>query len=177
MRNQGQLVMGLIIIAVGVVILFGNLFNINLWAICWPTGLILLGLWVLVRPRMVRDGSEVTLVPLGNVRRDETWHVADEEFWVFVGDIDLELGRADLPVGETTFRTYGFVADVEIVVPAEAGVAVTSTAFVSNIKAFGDKKEGFLMPLHVVSDNYDTAERRVHLHCYSFVGEVKVRRA
>lgn len=175
MRSQGQLVIGLGIIAIGVIILIGNVFDINLWGLCWPTALILLGLWLLLRPRMVREGAEVTLIPIGDVQRDENWDLEDEEFWVFVGDLDLDLARAEIPVGELNYRVYGFVGDVELIVPADVGVSVSSTAFVSTIKAFGDKQEHFLSPARVTSDNYDTAERRVRLEAYSFIGDVKVR--
>lgn len=175
MRNQGQLLAGIIIIAIGVAILFGNVFNINLWAICWPTGMILLGLWLLLRPQLAGPNTGVSLLPLGDVQREGPWTVRDEEIWMFVGDIDLDLTQAIVPPGETRFRVFKFVGDVELLAPADIGLSVSSTAFVSSVKAFGDKVENFLVPVHMASDNYETAERRVRLEVLCFVGDVKVR--
>lgn len=175
MRSQGQLVAGVLIILLGVVILLSNVFNINLWGICWPSALILLGLWLLVRPRLVEQGTGVSLVPIGAVDRAGAWQVSDEEFWVFVGDIDLDLTVAEIPEGVTRLRTYGFVGDVELIVPRDVGVSLSSTAFVSDIKAFGDRHEHFLTPLHLDSDNYETAVRKIRLETHAFVGDVKIR--
>lgn len=175
MRNQGQLLAGIIIIAIGVAILFGNLFNINLWAICWPAGMIVLGLWLLLRPKLAGPDTGVSLLPLGDVQRDGAWTVHDEEFWMFVGDIDLDLTQAILPAGETRFRVFEFVGDVELLARADVGLSISSTAFVSNVKAFGEKRESFLAPIHVTSDNYETAERRIKLEVLCFASDVKAR--
>jgi lia operon protein LiaF len=175
MRNQGQLIAGVAIIAIGLIILFSNLLDINLWGLCWPALLIVLGLWLLLRPQMVGRDAHVSVKLIGDFDRAGAWEPVDEEFWVLVGDIDLDLTGTSIPVGETRFRTYGFVGDVELIVPRDVGVAVTSTAFVSDVKAFGDRRETFLAPLEVTSENYAAAERKVRLLTYAFVGDVKVR--
>lgn len=175
MRSQGQLIAGIAIILIGLVILFGNIFNINLWGICWPTALILLGLWLLLRPRMVSPGTHVSFVLIGDVNRDGAWEVIDEEFWMLVGDIDLDLTQAQVPVGETRLRVVKFVGDLEVLVPADVAVALDVHAFVSNVKAFGERSENFLAPVHLTSDGYAAAERRVRLDVLWFAGEVKIR--
>ena len=53
MRNQGMALIGALLMIAGIFLLLGNLFDFNLWAVCFPLGLILLGLFVLFRPRMV----------------------------------------------------------------------------------------------------------------------------
>ena len=175
MSNRGQLIAGVAIIVVGMIILIGNVFNINLWSICWPTALIFLGVWLLVGPRLRRNGPEVTILPIADVRRDETWDISDEDFWLFVGDIDLDLTQAEIPLGETRFQVYGFAGDVELQVPADVGVAISCVAFVSTIKAFGDVQEKFLVSQSSTSDNYATADRKIRVNVTCFVGEVKVK--
>jgi hypothetical protein len=174
MSNRGQLIVGAAIIVVGLIILIGNVLNINLWSICWPTALILLGLWVLFGPRLSGNSSEVTILPIGDVRRDESWDISDEDFWLFVGDIDLDLSQADIPLGETRFQIYSFAGDVELLVPPDVGVAISCTAFVSTVKAFGGVKESFLAPQHRTSDNYATADRKIRLNVTCFAGEVSL---
>lgn len=178
MRDRGQVFIGAAIILAGLVFLIGNQFNINVWAFCWPTALILLGVWLLVRTqRGVPDtGVRQRLLILGDMHRDGAWQVADEEIWVGVGDVDLDMLEAEVPLGETRIRILGFVSDVDILVPEGVGVSVSSTAFVSDAKVLGKKREGILVPVDVVSDDYETAERKVRLETTCFVSEVKVRR-
>ncbi len=176
MKNQGQLLFGALLIFWGLVFLFGTLFRINVWAFCWPIGLILLGVWILLRALMIRPGTPVRVTPLGSVRRDGAWRVADEEFWIFVGDDDFDLTRADIPAGETTLRVLGFVGDVKMTVPQGVGVAVSSTAFVTDSNVLGQKEETFVMPYTFTSDDYASAERKVRLEAMYFVASIKVKR-
>jgi lia operon protein LiaF len=176
MRNQGQLFLGGLLIFLGLLFLFGTLFRINVWAFCWPIGLILLGAWILLRPRMIAPGTPVHVTPLGEINRDGSWRVANEEFWLFVGDAKFDLTHADIPIGETTLRLFGFVGDVELIVPQGVGVAVSSTAFVIDLKIFGQPKENFVMPYSYTSDDYATADRKVRLEVTHFVASVKVKR-
>ena len=43
MRDKGQIIIGAVIVFVGLIFLIGNVLNVNVWAFCWPVGLILLG--------------------------------------------------------------------------------------------------------------------------------------
>lgn len=175
MRNQGQLLFGGLFIFFGLLFLIGTVFNINVWAFCWPIGLILLGVWILLRPQL-SPGTQVRVTPLGNVRRDGAWRVANEEHWIFVGDVDLDLTRADIPAGESTLRFFGFVNDITLIVPQGIGIAVSSTAFVTDSNVLGQKEETFVMPYAFTSDDYAAAERKVRLETMCFVASIKVRR-
>ncbi len=177
MRSQSQLFFGGLLVLFGLLFLFGTLFNINVWAFCWPVGLILLGVWILLRPQMIGPGAQMRVVPLGSVRRDGAWRVANEEFWIFVGDAKFDLTRADILAGETTLRLFGFVNDVAMIVPQGVGFTVSSTAFVTDLKVLGQQHESFVMPYTFTSDDYATAERKVRLETTCFVASIKVRRA
>ena len=170
MRNQNQLFLGGLLVLIGAVFLFGTLFNINPWTFCWPIGLILLGVWLLWGPRTF---TGVWL--LGDIRRDGAWKVANEEIGIGVGDVKLDFTQADIPVGETRIRVSGFVGDVDMWVPANIGVAVTSNGFVVDAKIFGQKQGQLLTPLHFTSDNYVGAERKILLETNFFVGDITVK--
>ena len=176
MRNQGQLFFGGLLIFLGVIFLLGTIFRINVWAFCWPIGLILLGGWILLRPQMVAPGTPVHVTLLGSIRREGSWRVANEEFWLLVGDAKFDMTQANIPTGETTLRLFGFVGDVALTVPAGVGVAVSSTAFVTDLKIFGRQEENFVMPYSFTSDDYATAERKLRLEVTHFVASVKVKR-
>jgi len=175
MHNRGQIFIGSALVIIGVVLAIGAIFNINVWAFCWPLALILAGVWFLVRPRFLSPGTFSNFHPLGGIRRYGSWPVVNEEIWMFVGDVDLDLLHADLPAGETTLRIYGFVGDVDLSLPADVGFSYNSTAFVTDSRVNDRKLDGFIMPASFTSDNYPAAEKRIRLETFFFVADVKVR--
>jgi len=175
MRNQGQFTLGLVIVGLGVVLLLANLFHIDLGVICWPLAFIALGLFFILRPRMIEPGTAVTQKFLGEVERSGQWAVADEEFWYFIADADFDMTQADIPFGETRIRALGFISDIDLRVPKDVGVLVAATAFVSAVDVLGDKEDSFLGPVYRETPNYKQAERKIRLETTSFVNDIKVR--
>ena len=175
MSNRNQVLVGLIIVLLGILFLLGTLFDCNVWAIFWPLLLILLGLWLILRPRMVTPGTAVTQRFIGDVKRSGSWTVTDEDITLFIGDVKLDLTEAILPPGETRLTVSGFIGDVKLIVPEDVGVAVSSSAFISNVKMGADKEESILTPLHLKSADYKLRERQIRLEVNAFVSDVKVQ--
>lgn len=176
MRNQGLIYIGIVLIAAGLLFLIGNVLNINVWAICFPAALILLGIFVLLRPSMTKPGTRSDFVFIGELERSGPFELQDEEFWSFIGDAEFDLTKASIQPGETLIRGYNFIGDIEILVPESVGVAIDSTAFVTDFKLAGhDEETFFLAPMHWQSDNYKMAERRVRFELLQFIGELKLR--
>jgi predicted membrane protein len=176
MRDQRGTIIGLAIIGVGLMFLIGTVFQVNVWAFCWPIGLIAAGVWLLVRPSMVGAGVRVEQRVLGDVRRSGAWDVVDEEIWLGVGDVRLDLLEATVPSGETKVRVFGLVGDVDVIVPAGVQVAVSSWAFLTEGEVFGEKVQRFVTPLEVESDDYETAERRLRVETFFLVNDLAVKR-
>ena len=176
MRNQTQLFFGLLVILIGVLFLVGNLFDVNIGVFCWPIGLILIGLWLIMRPRLTGPNTGTNFTFIGDVERSGKWAVTNEEFYGFIADMDLDFTKADIPAGESQIRVYGFIGDIDLFVPADVGVAVHSSAFVTSFKAAGEGDEdSFLMPMNWQSDNYKLAERKVRLEAGHFIADINVR--
>lgn len=174
MRNQGQLFLGLVIIVIGVALLIGSLFDVDVWTFCWPVGLILFGVWLLFRPRLISSDMAVRQKLIGDIRRSGAWQVTDEEIWIGIGDVKLDMTDAEIPAGETRIRVWNFVGTVKLSVPQDVGVAVSSSAFIVDVRVLGQKREGILTPVHINSDDYEMTERRVRLETTSLVGDVRV---
>jgi lia operon protein LiaF len=176
MRNRGQLVLGIGLVLLGIIFLLSTVFHINLWPLCWSVGLILLGVWLVLRPRLAgpNSGTEVSL--LGDMRRRGIWTVRNEELWLGVGDVDLDLTEAIIPPGETTLRFFTFVSDIDIYVPKTAGVSIHAMGFVTDADLLGRDYETFFAPVEVASEGYATAECRVRIELTGFVANLKVRR-
>lgn len=169
MSNRTTIIIGSLIILVGFISLINALFHINLWDYFWPVVLICLGALLLLRPQIVTAGTQVRFIPLGDIQRSGSWQVTPEEIWTFVGDIDLDLTKAEIPAGETKIRILGFVGDVSVLAPQGVGISLSSWAFVTDGRAFGNKVEMFFSPLQVASPGYETAERKVRLETTYFV--------
>jgi lia operon protein LiaF len=177
MRNQPQVWFGILLVLLGAAFLFGTLFNLDVWTFCWPIGLILVGLLLLVRPRTIGPDAHSTFVLLGDIRRDETWKVSDEEIWAGICGVKIDLSRAEIPIEETRLRVIGFVGDIDIRLPQNAGIHIISNAFVSDVKLLGHKQSSVLMPIDITSDNYAAAERKIRLDTGCFVSDIDIKRS
>ncbi len=172
MHNKWQIIIGLAIILVGLFSLVGVLFDVDLGPFCFAFLLIAAGIALLLRPQLFTEGQ---LKLLGSVRRYGAWTVADESFYVGVGDVKLDLTEADIPPGETTLRIFLLIGDVRVNVPDSAGVSLSSMGLVADIKALGRKGDFVLTPLDLTSDNYQAAEHRVRLETLTFVGSLRIK--
>ena len=102
------------------------------------------------------------------------WSLKDENIVSFIGDIHMDLTQAEILPGETHIELRGFVGDIDIIVPTDVGIAVTSSAFVTSAEAFGHKHDYFLTPFEAKSDNFATAERKIHLDLGFFVTDLNI---
>jgi predicted membrane protein len=177
MGNRRHFVLGGILILIGVFVLLENLLDISLWAYCLPIGMILLGAWLLYRPRMVASGTEVTLHPLGDIKRSGTWDATNEEIWMFVGNTKLDFTEADLAFGETKYDIFCFVGDIDLVFPQDVGYQIASTAFLNSSKVQGKKEDVFLSTYRQSSEGYSEAERKVQVEILSFVSDLDIKLA
>ncbi len=175
MRNSGVLFFGGVLILIGVLILAGTIFNVNFWAYFWPILLILLGLWIFIRPRWSSSRGPGEIVFLSNLRRKGAWQVKGEEILIFLGDVFFDLTSAEIPAGETIYRIYGFIGDVDLIVPQGVGISISSAAFVNEVRIFGKKHSSILIPLEVASEGYETAERKIRLDVAFFISDIKVK--
>lgn len=80
MANRGQIIIGAALVALGIIFLLGTVFQIDLWPFCWSAGLILLGVWLVLRPKFAAPGSGTEVSLIGDLKRRGSWNVRDEEF-------------------------------------------------------------------------------------------------
>ena len=174
MRNNAQIIFGMVVILLGVSIILGMFFDINFFAVCFSVGLILIGVWILVRPRFLPEDSNLRLLIFGDFRRKGDWQVQGEEIWMFIGDIRLDMSEASIPTGTTSFRIMAFIGDINLKLPEDVGLHLSSYAFVNDIKIDGKKKDYIFVPMDYKTDSYDAAERRIRLETMCFIGDIDV---
>jgi predicted membrane protein len=180
--DHRQTIVGLGIIAVGLFVLISNLTGVNLCGAVCPLALILLGVALILRVRRTDPGTvfqvnligDVHLPPAGDARQ-EGKPVSNRELWVGIGDVDLDLEDKLIPAGETKFRVFGFVGEVNLRVPEGVGVSLSSLAFVTDAKILGFQQTHILTPIDFSSDGYEEIERKIRLEILAFVSDVRVR--
>ncbi len=176
MRNRNQMLIGSFFILLGGAWFFASLLRISFWAICFPMGLILLGvLFLMARPSLFGPTSEGGVHFIGDVTRSGEYSVKNEEFWLFVGDVRLDMSRAQFPIGETTIYCNAFVADIDVIVPSDVAVSLSATSFVADAELNGQHVERFLSGVQMSTPDYASAERKLRLVTTCFVGDVNVK--
>lgn len=175
MRNRGQLIIGAVLVLFGLLSLLSTLLNIDFGMLCWPALLIGVGLWLVLRPRLTSPDTASDVLLIGDRRRRGEWTVQNEEFWLGVGDVELDMTQAIIPPGETVIRVYSFVGDVDIFVPRTVGVDVQMNGFVIDSDVLGRDYDSFLTPISVQSENYATAESRLRVEMTSFITDLKIK--
>lgn len=175
MKNRGILFLAFALIASGVLLLLSNLFHIDAWAICFPVILITFGLWAIFRPRLGGENSSIEFTLVGDIRRRPTGLLQNKDYWLIIGDLDLDLTSAELPIGETTLRVVGFVGDLNIILPATTALSITAGAIAVDAKFDGRKQEGVFTPVNYETPAYAQAERRLRLDISMFVADIDLR--
>jgi lia operon protein LiaF len=174
MQNRNQVVIGALLLLLGIGFLLANVLKISLWAFCFPVGLILIGVLLLVRPKVFDTSSISSWYLFGDIKRGSEWTPASEEFWLFFGDVKLDFTQAQLPAGETNIRINGLIGDVDVIVPADVGVAVSASGVFVDLRTPTDKADRFLSPANSASSNYAAAERKLHLSTTFVIGDIDV---
>ena len=175
MKNRGQVLVGSSLILFGGGLLLASMLRISFWAICFPMTLIVAGLFfLLARPPRWEPTSSGNLQFVGDIVRSGEWSVTNEEFRLFVGDVRLDMTRAQFPIGETVIRLNGFVYDADITVPDEVGVAIMSNGFVVGTRLDAQRSDHFLSGAQLSTANYTVVERKLRVVMNSFVGDIRV---
>ena len=175
MQHRGQYYIGMLLISIGLIFLIARVFGVNPWSILWPLLLMGLGVWMLLSRRHIPPGTSVSHRFMGDIRREGAWQVSDEEFRIFIGDVDLDMTQAKIPAGETTIHIFGFISDVNIYLPKNAGITISSSGFITEVKVVDRKQEAFFGPVRFTSDNYETAKQKIRLETTFFIHEVNVK--
>ncbi len=173
MTKRGQIILGSALLVLGIFALIGAVFHIDWGLLCWPAFLILLGVWLLFRPRFETTGTHLLLI--GDVRRNGIWQVTDETFWIGIGDVRLDFSQAEVPLGETVIQINGIIGGVRVSTPPSLALAVSASGFIVNSTVFDNHRDQFLTPVEARTPGYETAERRVRLESVYFIQDLKVR--
>ena len=136
--------------------------------------LVALGVLAILAAWRVRRFSRRLRRTIGHLRSARGLNVEDAMISTVLGDISLDLRDADLPEGETDLTLLCWVGAIHVRVPSDVGVDVSAQAIIGTMEALGRREEGLVRDIHVVSDGYESRERRLRLRLSAVVGELLV---
>ncbi|ASB90729.1 cell wall-active antibiotics response protein LiaF [Bacillus sonorensis] len=93
----------------------------------------------------------------------------------FIGDVKIDLSKAIISEGDNTIVITGLIGDVDIYIPSDLDVSISSSAFLGDIDIIGERKSGIGNQIYTESENYEQSSRRVKVSISLFIGDVDVR--
>jgi lia operon protein LiaF len=103
------------------------------------------------------------------------WSLQSMSIWNIIGEIKLDLGLAIWEEPEATIILQGVIGDIDIIVPENVGIIVTSSVIFGQIEVDVEKEAGALNKIHWQSPNYYTCTNKVKLQVSYIVADVDVK--
>lgn len=99
----------------------------------------------------------------------------DMNFSYGIGDVKIDLSKAIIPEGESTVVISGLIGDVDIYIPYDLQVSISASATIGDLEILGYKQSGFNRQIHLSTNDYELARRKVKISVSSFIGDIDVR--
>lgn len=174
MRKNISNFLGLLLIFIGITAIIHRITGFNLWNYLFPTLLVLIGLFLIFKPKFITGTGASTIQFIGEIEKTSHWIVQSQEMWMFVGDIKLDFREAQIPDGLSELHIFGFVNDIRIIQTPNAAFAYKTNAIISDNRINNQKNETFLNTFEVQDPNFDTSLKKVKIQSWAFVNETRI---
>lgn len=96
----------------------------------------------------------------------------------FIGDIEIDLTRANIPYGRTTIDVSVFIGDIKIYVPndLQLEVSVQASSLIGDLIVFENKESGLMRSLRQETPHYRDADKKLRINVNLFIGDARVKR-
>ncbi len=182
---RGRVVAGLIIIFIGLLFLWGNLypeFNAALFlGKLWPLILIIIGLIIIfnqahVRKNVASDATSQSRI-IGDIRLEfANKDVGDSSISQVVGDLTLDLSNGRLKPGINHMNVSMVIGDTLILIPSSMPLRVSARTFLGDIILNGRREEGMLPRLEHVDETYESSSNKLYITLNGIIGDITFQR-
>jgi predicted membrane protein len=189
--GASRMALGLLLIAIGVTTVVDGLgvFSFSTRDVIgrfWPVILIAIGLAILVESnrRQIAAGDPgrsnriVHDSIFGDLKLTQPgWQARDVSANTLIGDMQIDLARAQVPDGETVVDLNAVIGDIDVWVPPDLPVALEAQCVFVTVNHFG-RSQDIVLRRHVeVPEGFDLAARRVRVRTNIVFGDVNLTRA
>ena len=179
--SSGRFFSGLAVFLVGVFYLarrFGYLEKIGselMWSVLFAVLLIFAGVH-LIRGRALSGSSGGRLAFLGglNVGASTLWKLESGSYFAFMGGIEMDLTRAELPEGETIIDLTAVMGGINVKIPSDMVVVYEGTAVLGGV-AFKDQADGGIVAGHRIGEVDEGAGKFLRIQARSFMGGIDIK--
>ncbi|MFA4885462.1 MAG: LiaF domain-containing protein [Desulfotomaculaceae bacterium] len=177
-RKSGALVTGLILIALGVLIIGHNLglYELNFsifWRLFWPVVIILIG-WSFLRGTSGSGGVHWAVMS-GIELKQKGWKLEDGSFFALMGGVRMDLNAAEIPEGEIRLNVTAVMGGIEIIVPPRIGVDCEGTAVLGGVKFFNEDSGGIIASRKSEYKGETETGTKLVLRCTAILGGVEIK--
>lgn len=179
--SSGRFFSGLIILLVGVFYLarkFGYLREIGsevLWSILFAVLLIFAGVQ-LIRGRALSgsDGGRWAFLGGLNVGASTPWKLESGSYFAFMGGIEMDLTRAELPEAETIIDLTAIMGGINVKIPPDLVVVYEGTAILGGV-SFKDQADGGIVAGHRADDIGEGVDKFLRIQARAFMGGIDIK--
>lgn len=177
-----QIAIGILLVILGLIGLLNNLGLIAVTigqaiGVVFVLGLIALGAWLIwsaVVPQRVPRNINIILGDTTIGRR--AWELRELGIQKGIGDTRIDLTSASIIDREGRVDVSGWVGDVEVLIPANLAFRARGSIAIGSISMLGRRVDGFFRELAFVTDDFDSADKRVSIEISLGVGDISVVR-
>ena len=96
--------------------------------------------------------------------------------WAAVGEVHLDLSLALTEQRDTTLVFQGLIGNIDLIIPEEFGVSIRGTIVLGQTQVEEQRDAGLMNKIVWTTDNYETADQRVHIEISYLIGDLHVKR-
>jgi predicted membrane protein len=169
-----------VLILVGLFFLAHNFDLVDFdWDYIWPSILIIIGIGLLIRATRPKTDESFARYHQSRIFGDKMYEPTGEIdgtiYKHFIGDLELNLTRANFRPGENRIQTSIFIGDLKAFVPKNVALKTNLSIMLGDISVADSIESGFGPSKEYVSPNYDIAEKKLYIFGRAFIGDIKIR--
>lgn len=177
-RSSGKLVAGLVLIALGLLLIGHNLelFELDFsafWKLFWPVIVVLIG-WSFIRGSFGPGGAHWAVMS-GIELKQQGWRLEDGSYFAFMGGVDMDLNAAEIPEGEIHLNITAVMGGIDIIVPPGISVECDSTAVLGGVKFFNEESGGIIASRKSEYKGVPESGTKLVLRCVAIMGGVEIK--
>ncbi|HHY31437.1 MAG TPA: cell wall-active antibiotics response protein [Firmicutes bacterium] len=173
-----SVVFGLILVALGVSLIGRNLglYSIDLdiiWRLLWPILIILIG-WSLIRGPLAAGGTHWAVMS-GIECKAPGWSLENGSYVAFMGGINLDLTKANIPDGTTTLSLTAIMGGIDVKVPADLALECQGTAVLGGVTFLGEESAGIVSSRVYSRPGANGTGKKLVIDAWTIMGGIGVK--
>jgi lia operon protein LiaF len=170
--RYGSVKRGYIMLGIGVILVLGHFLTIIIAVV-----LLSLGLFYMKSKHLHWKGSFMQKQKMIESLQwnKRPWSLHPMSIWNVIGEIKLDLGLAIWEEPEVTIILQGVIGDIDVIVPENVGVSLTSFVVFGQIEVELEKEAGVWSKINWQSPNYHTSTNKVKLIVSYIVADIDVK--